>query len=132
MNPILAALLGVVPSVLDRVLPNQEERIKAQEELAKMVLNGELQAMANQTEVNKVEAASNNLFVAGWRPFVGWVCGIAFAYATVGHVLLMWLSGVMGWGMPPTIDSEILSTTLWGLLGLGSLRTVEKIKGTKL
>jgi len=129
MTPAIAAILSVLPNILDRVLPNQSERQRAQEELAKIAVNGEIQQMVSQMEVNKVEAASESMFVAGWRPFVGWMCGIGFAYATIGHVMLSWLSGAMGWGMPPSIDADVLTTTLWGMLGLGSLRTVEKIKG---
>lgn len=129
MTPVLAAILGVVPGILDRILPDERERARAQEELAKIAVSGEIQAMVAQTDVNKAEASNESIFVAGWRPFVGWMCGLGFAYATIGHVLLSWLSGVMGWGMPPTIDADILSTTLWGMLGLGALRTTEKIKG---
>lgn len=129
MTPIIASVLGILPGILDRVLPNDSERARAQEELAKLAVTGEIQTMVGQMEVNKAEATSESIFVSGWRPFVGWMCGIGFAYATIGHVLLSWVSGFMGWGMPPTIDAEILSTTLWGMLGLGALRTTEKIKG---
>lgn len=129
MTPAIAAILGILPGILDRVLPNERERQQAQEELAKIAVNGEIQALVAQMEINKVEAASESIFVAGWRPFVGWICGLGFAYATLGHVLLTWAATTMGWSLPPTIDADILSTTLWGLLGLGSLRTVEKIKG---
>jgi hypothetical protein len=85
-----------------------------------------------QIEINKQEAAHKSMFVAGWRPFVGWTCGVALAYHFVispmlGFVLV--LSGVNT--ELPTFDFSQLSTILMGMLGLGGLRSYEKMKGVQ-
>src|SRR5210317_1620345 len=78
-----------------------------------------------QGEVNKIEAQHRSIFVAGWRPFIGWVCGVALLYNFILRDLIAWLSpGVM----PPALQMEHLLTVLMGMLGLGGLRTYEKLK----
>lgn len=93
----------------------------------------ELELTLAQIEVNKVEAESNSLFRGGWRPFVGWVCGVGLAYAAILDPLLRFIATVgFGYiGIFPIIDTEITMQILFGLLGLGAYRTVEKIKGFK-
>ncbi len=93
-------------------------------------LDAELKLATGQLEVNKAEAASTSLFVSGWRPFIGWTCGAAFAYkfvlapagafamAAAGHAINL-----------PVLDFTEMSTILLGMLGLGGLRTIEKVKG---
>ena len=85
----------------------------------------------SQLEINKAEAASGSLFKGGWRPFVGWVCGIAFAYHFVIQPLLVFVLTVLGLELPelPEFDMSTLLTTLGGLLGIGGLRSYEKTKG---
>ena len=70
--------------------------------------------------------AIQSIFVAGWRPFVGWMCGVGLAYQAILHNLLEWLSGIYGFPVPPAPDSDVLVYVLGGLLGLGALRTYEK------
>ena len=84
-----------------------------------------------QIEVNKAEAASGSLFKGGWRPFIGWVCGIAFAYHFVIQPLIIFAVSVYGLDIPelPEFEMSTLLTVLGGLLGLGTLRTYEKSKG---
>jgi hypothetical protein len=84
-----------------------------------------------QIEVNKAEASSGSVFKGGWRPFIGWVCGIAFLYHFVLQPLLLFTIAVVGVQLPtlPEFDMGTLLTVLGGLLGLGSLRTFEKTKG---
>ena len=91
----------------------------------------QLEHMANQgqIEVNKVEAAHNSLFVAGWRPFIGWVCGVALAYAYVGQPILEWVIALNGLDIkPPVIDTDTLYQLVLALLGMATLRTYEKTK----
>ena len=78
-----------------------------------------------QAEINKVEAQHRTIFVAGWRPFIGWVCGFALAYNFVLRDLLIWLLGQEG--VPPALQMEHLMTVLVGMLGLGGMRTFEKL-----
>ena len=82
-------------------------------------------------EINKAEAAHKNMFVAGWRPFVGWTCGIALAWHFVGQPLAVFVIVYSGVESPPlpTFEMESLLTVLLGMLGLGGLRTFEKTKG---
>ena len=83
-----------------------------------------------QTEVNKVEASSSNIFVAGWRPAVGWICAFGLAYAVILAPLIAFIARLAGYqGSFPVIEGEILNTTLFGMLGLGLFRTAEKITG---
>jgi hypothetical protein len=79
--------------------------------------------MSAQIEVNKVEAAHKSLFVAGWRPAIGWICGLALLYSTI-------ISPILGiWFTVPVVDTSLLTTVLMGMLGLGAMRTFEKTKG---
>ena len=96
-----------------------------------MLSQGDLQKTLAQIEVNAKEAANPNLFVSGWRSCVGWACAGGFIYATAGEVLLTWLSGINGWPPPPKVDTDTLTTVLYGMLGLGTLRTYEKVKGAE-
>lgn len=90
----------------------------------------ENQSMAAQNEVNKIEASSSSLFVAGWRPAVGWICAFGLFYGTIGKPFFEMIAVLFGYsGSFPTIDDETLKTTLWGMLGLGLFRTAEKIRG---
>ena len=78
-----------------------------------------------QSEINKVEAQHRTIFVAGWRPFIGWVCGFALAYNFVLRDLLVWYFGEGQ--APPALQMEHLMTVLVGMLGLGGMRTFEKL-----
>ena len=77
-----------------------------------------------QSEINKVEAQHRTIFVAGWRPFIGWVCGVALAYNFILRDLLVWFIGPEQ--VPPALQMEHLMTVLIGMLGLGGMRTFEK------
>lgn len=107
--------------ILDKFIPDPEARAKAEGELRDALIKWDLA----QTEVNKAEAGHQSIFVAGWRPFVGWTCGAAFAYHFILQPVL-----VMAFKLPtPEFDMNALLTVLLGMLGLGGLRTYEKIKG---
>lgn len=84
-----------------------------------------------QADINKTEASSTSIFVAGWRPFVGWVCGSAFAYTFVVQPFLIFLVVLFRWDMPldllPKLDWSMLANVLFGILGLGYMRTQEKV-----
>ena len=112
--------------ILDKFIPDQEAKAKAAAEL-----RDSLQAWdAQQTAVNAVEAAHRSNFVAGWRPFIGWVCGLAFAYHFIVLPLTAFIMAATGKTFPlPPFDISALMTVLMGMLGLGGLRTFEKLKG---
>jgi hypothetical protein len=86
--------------------------------------------MVAQTDINKVEAASSSMFVAGWRPFVGWVGGFGLAYAAILEPILRLIATLWGYtGEFPVIDTTITMQILFGLLGLGAMRSYDKVKG---
>ena len=128
LDPV-TALLDIGGKVIDRIWPNPTEAANAKFELFKLQQSGELAAIAGQLEINKVEAANPSLFVSGWRPFVGWVCAFGLVYAFIGQPLLSWASTNFHFSIPPDLDVGTLLTILGGMLGLGGLRTYEKVNG---
>ena len=119
----LLALLPTIGKVLDKVIPDKNARQAAQMALEAADQKGELDLLLGQLEVNKVEAASDSLFVAGWRPFIGWVCGVGLMY----NVLLSPFLDI--WFDMPSVDPALLYPVLMGMLGLGGMRSFEKAKG---
>jgi hypothetical protein len=92
------------------------------------ILAADMQAMQMQADVNKAEASSSNFFVAGWRPMVGWVCGIGLLTQFLVAPLTTWIAALCGKNVVfPTLDMGTLMTLLLGMLGLGGMRTYEKI-----
>ena len=84
-----------------------------------------------QTDINAIEAANPKLFIAGWRPFIGWICGLALGWQFIGSPMFEWVVKVCGKTVvAPTIDTGGLITILMALLGLGTMRTVEKTQGS--
>lgn len=128
LDPV-TALLDVGGKLIDRVWPDPTAAANAKFELFKLQQSGELSAIAGQLEINKAEASNPSVFVSGWRPFVGWVCGLGLFYSFLAQPLLAWASTIHHYGVPPTLDLGTLLTVLGGLLGLGSLRTIEKVNG---
>lgn len=84
-----------------------------------------------QTEINKIEAASSNLFVSGWRPAAGWTCVVGFAYTFLLYPFVCWFSRLKGLEVPPEIDATLLVNLLFGMLGLAGMRTYEAKTGVK-
>lgn len=130
LNPlILAPVIEVGKTLLDRFFPDPAEKAKAEAEFVQLLQEQELKKIIAQLEVNAKEAAHPSIMVAGWRPFVGWCCGVGFLWATIGQPVFGWVATAKGWPAPPAIDTEVLLYVLGGMLGLGGLRSVEKIKG---
>lgn len=130
MNPLLLGpLFDLGGKIIDRMFPDPAAKAAAELELLKIAQAGDLQTVLAQLEINAKEAQHPSIFVAGWRPFVGWCCGVGLAYATIGHNLLAWAAAAKGWPAPPAVDSDVLIYTLGGLLGIAGLRSVEKVKG---
>lgn len=120
---MLNLLVGAVAPLLDKVIPDADERNKLAHEIATLA---ERQAHENamaQIEVNKVQAAHKSLFVAGGRPAIMWICAIGLLYNVLIHPLLD------VWYEMPEVNTDVLMPVLMGLLGLGGMRTVEKLKG---
>jgi len=128
---LIASLIGPVSSLLDKVIPDADVKAKLAHEIATMSDQHAQQLALAQVEVNKAEAASGSLFKGGWRPFVGWVCGIALLYHFILSPLIIFGVTLTGVDIPPIpeFDMGSLMTVLMGMLGLGGLRTYEKQKG---
>jgi len=133
LDPI-SAVLDIGGKLIDRLWPDPVQAATAKLEMFKAQQAGEFKAQEQifelakgQIDVNKVEASSTSNFVSGWRPFIGWVCGFGLVYSFIGQPLLAWGSLIWNFALPPTLDLGTLLTILGGMLGLGSLRTVEKI-----
>lgn len=125
-------------AIVNKVVPDRAAAAAAVAQLKNMAEAGELQTeliqlqavTSNQTDVNKVEAASHFLFVAGWRPYVGWVAGTGLALQILAPYFT-WIATLCGHPVAvPVLDSKLLEGTLSGMLGLGfGLRTYEKKMG---
>lgn len=127
MLPIVSGLLGLLPDIISRVLPGDspaeaQKKMELQAEITKAIMASQ----DEQNKVNAVEAAHANLFVSGWRPFIGWVCGIGLALTALSPIINLFTIHV-GLGALPVMPVEQLNTILMGMLGLGGLRTAEKI-----
>ena len=127
---LLNALIGTVTGLLDKFVEDKDQKAALAHEISTMAdRHGQELALA-QVEVNKAEAASGSVWKGGWRPFVGWVCGTAFAYHFVIQPLAIFVVAAYGMEIPalPEFDMGQLMTVLMGMLGLGGLRSFEKYK----
>jgi hypothetical protein len=125
--PILGDIIDGVFGVIDKAVIDKDLRNQLKHEVTMTISKANLAQM----EVNKAEAAHKSLFVAGWRPFIGWVCGIALAYNFIAHPILTWYMALSfpELAPPPVLDDTTLKGVIFGMLGLGALRTGEKWKG---
>ena len=122
---ILTSLIGPVTGLLDKFIEDKDQKNAIAFELSTMAEKHAQELAKGQLEVNKAEAAHKSLFVAGWRPAIGWICGFALLYSTI-------ISPILGiWFTVPAVDSALLTSVLMGMLGLGAMRTAEKVKGVQ-
>ena len=128
---VLTSLVGPVTGLLDKFIEDKDQKSKLAHELATMADKHAQEAMLAQLEINKAEAASGSLFKGGWRPCVGWTCGISFAYQFVVQPLLIFVFAYIVLETPdlPKFDVGTLLPVLGGMLGIGGLRSYEKTKG---
>jgi hypothetical protein len=137
--PVWLELVPAISKLLDKLIPDPAAREQAKLALVKAERESDLEefhlalsADQMQADINKTEAASAEIFVSGWRPFIGWVCGVAFAYHFIVQPLLAFaIANTGGDAELPAFDMNALSTVLMGMLGLGGLRTLEKIKNSR-
>lgn len=126
---ILPGLLPVLSDVLDRFFPNKEEKEKAQREIEIQLADHLARIDISQIEVNRQEAAHRNIFVAGWRPFIGWSCGLALFYTYLAQPVVTFILVQQGQYIDlPPVDLGAMMPVLLGMLGLGGLRSWEKYK----
>ena len=129
MNPlILGPILDVGKTLIERFFPDKEKAAEAEREFLKMAVQGELTQIIAQLEINAKEAAHPSIWVAGWRPFFGWIGGVGFLYSVVVQPALVWYGLSQGWPEPPALNMDLLWVVITGMLGIGGLRTFEKVK----
>lgn len=128
---LLAPIVGpVIDKLVDR-LPNPNERARAREEMEREFMEAVNNSAELQAKINLQEAKHKSVFVAGWRPFIGWICGIALAWAFLVQPVVIWAVAVWAPEVTglPEIKTEGLFTLVMAMLGMGTLRTFEKTKG---
>jgi len=129
---ILAAIPALMPlagKLLD-LIPDGNARARAEAEFQRALLEAAVRADADNREINRAEAQHQSIFVAGWRPFIGWICGAALAFNYLVRPFWVWAAQTWfpGAPVPPGLDGMLWELML-GMLGIGGLRTIEKFKG---
>ena len=127
---LLDTLIGPVTSIIDKIVPDKDQAAKLAHEIATMSEKMANEQVLAQLEVNKAEAASGSLFKGGWRPAIGWICGLALLWSFILQPFLVFFLLVFGVDLPPLpeVGTADLMPILLGMLGLGGLRSYEKIQ----
>ena len=133
----LGSFADLASKIIDKIFPDKDEANKVKLEMIRLQQEGNFKELeleyANaleQVKVNVEEAKNPNLFVSGWRPAVGWVCVCGLLYSVFLRPMISWLATI--WGLiavPPPIDNVLLLNLVLGMLGMGALRTIERVKG---
>jgi len=127
---LIPSLLPLVGDVLDRFFPDKEKAEQAKREIESQLTQHLVNIDLAQLEVNKAEAKSRNVFIAGWRPFIGWTCGLALCWTYILQPVAQFVLAQTGHLIDlPGLDMSTMMPVLLGMLGLGGLRTWEKHKG---
>ncbi len=120
----LTAVSDLATSVINKIWPDKTEAEKQQLSAAVAIVQGQL-------NINQEEAKNPNVFVSGWRPAIGWICGTALGYTYIGYPVLVWVTTIWFPAIhaPALGNDGMLMELLFGMLGMGSLRTFEKLRG---
>ena len=131
IQALLPSILPAVTDVIGRFLPEDKEaRAKAERQLEQQLATHLAKIDVAQLEINKTEAAHRSIWVSGWRPFIGWSCGVALAWSYVVTPILTFILAQTGYLVElPSMNLGEMMPVLMGMLGLGGLRTFEKFKG---
>lgn len=131
-------LIAPITALLTKIIPDGNARAAAIASLQQMLAAGQLQeemtqlqsVTSAQSDIDKIEAGSDKLFVAGWRPFVGWICGVALAVDLILGPFVTWGSALAGHPVEfPKLDTGVLMPVMMGMLGMGAMRSYEKVQG---
>lgn len=132
IKPIFQGIGGLAKDIREAITGEAILDPTKKAELEAKAMEIEFAAVKAQTDINLEEAKNPNIFVSGWRPFIGWVCGLALGWQFIGNPVFEWVVKLAGKNViPPAIDSGSLITVLMALLGLGGLRTFEKVKSSQ-
>jgi len=127
---MIQALIGPVTGLLDKFIEDKDQKAQLAHEIATMSERHMQEQIMGQLEINKAEAQHRSIFVAGWRPFLGWILASAMGWHFIFAPVTIFICAYLGVEIPelPVFDMDSLMTVLLGMLGLGGLRTVEKLK----
>ena len=138
--PLIDSVLDIGKTAIERIWPDPQDRFKHEVELRKLAQAGDLEVLkahvsllVEQAKTNQIDAQSGRFWQSGWRPGIGWLCGAIFAYAYLVYPLLIWLWTAQGFdpdSAPPPISAGEIMPVLMGMLGLGGIRSFDKLKGT--
>ena len=128
LDPI-SSLAGLADTVVQRIWPDPTEADKDKMTLAVASINQETAAITGQLAIDQAEAANANMFVSGWRPAIGWICALGLFYQFFVQPLLSWASSLWAFPIPPALVTADLYPLLMGMLGLGAMRTTERLNG---
>jgi len=118
---IVASLVGPVTGLLDKFIEDKDQKNALAHEIVTMSEKHSHEALKGQLEINKMEAAHKSLFVAGWRPAIGWICALGLLYNTIiANIISIWVA-------VPEVDTTLLVPVMMGMLGLGAMRSYEKV-----
>lgn len=127
---MINAILPLIGTVLDKVIPDNNAKQKAKQEIEKALIDNAAKINLTQAETNKIEAAHRSIFVSGWRPFLGWCSGFGFAWVFVVSPIAQWVLALQGISLVlPQLQTDVLMELTLAMLGLAGLRTWEKSKG---
>ena len=130
---MINALAPIIAGAVERIvglIPDKQAQAEAKAKIESELIAAANTALQAQLEINKAEAEHKSLFVAGWRPFIGWICGLSIFWAFLGQPILGWLMVANGIeALPPAIATDRLFELVLAMLGIGGLRTFEKLKG---
>jgi len=128
---ILKGVLGPIIDGVLRFIPDKNKRAEAKEQMETQMLVAMTSLVQGQLAINAKEAEHGSIFVAGWRPGIGWICGLALGWNFIFQPIANWVAFMVGADLTgmPTLDTNQLTTILLGMLGLGGLRTYEKRLG---
>jgi hypothetical protein len=127
----IAEAAGSVFKIIDKFVPDKDMAAKLKQEMELKLLETDAELQKGQQEINKEEAKHSSIFVAGWRPSVGWTCSLTLFYNFILYNLIQWIIAIKGLAItaPPPIPADLLYPLLFGMLGLGAYRSFEKYKG---
>jgi len=127
---IWSPIIGIIGDVLDKVIPDNNAKAKAKADIEKALIDNASKINLAQAETNKIEASHRSIWVAGWRPFLGWVAGFGFAWVFVISPVAQWVCALLGIHIVlPVLHTDVMMELTIALLGLSGLRSWEKSKG---
>ncbi len=128
----IPAMVTAAAGILDKIIPDKDARERAANAIVMEQLRQQESQLSAQSDTNKIEAANSNIFVSGWRPFLGWACGAGFAWQVLGQPVFSFFFVLFTHNPAPviTLPEDMIMPTLWALLGVGAMRSFDKLKGT--